>query len=187
MAQQDEYKGSCFRCGYLALRHRTTRRLDEAEDTFRSIAREPTTYAPTLYEPLPVCFARTANLVDEVAQLVKARLKTPEDRERYGLPADGVGFDPTRASGLGEFVQERIQFDRRCPDWVKWDQGFTPKEHREILDRNSLLKWRFAELALVLLTIAAILATGWFGRVTIINNIEQPSPASQSEKGSNGP
>jgi len=29
-----------------------------------------------------------------------------------------------------------------CPDFTPWFLGFTPKEHREILDRQKLLEWQ---------------------------------------------
>jgi hypothetical protein len=41
-----------------------------------------------------------------------------------------------------------------------------------MLDRNLDRKLTFVEFVLVLATIIAILFAGWYGRTTIINNIE---------------
>jgi hypothetical protein len=32
--------------------------------------------------------------------------------------------------------------DRECPSWNYWQQGFTPKEHREMIDRQRLLEFQ---------------------------------------------
>ena len=32
--------------------------------------------------------------------------------------------------------------ERECTFFTKWQQGFTPKEHREMIDRQAMLKWQ---------------------------------------------
>ncbi|MDA1218793.1 MAG: hypothetical protein O2909_05060, partial [Chloroflexi bacterium] len=31
---------------------------------------------------------------------------------------------------------------RRCPSWVEWIPGYSPKEHREMMDRQRLLEFQ---------------------------------------------
>ena len=35
-----------------------------------------------------------------------------------------------------------IDDDRTCQEFTKWRQGFTPKEHREMLDRKDFREWQ---------------------------------------------
>lgn len=49
-----------------------------------------------------------------------------------------------------EYKQERsenrvlavLQRERDCPSFREWQQGFSPKEHREMMDREKMLKWQ---------------------------------------------
>jgi hypothetical protein len=34
------------------------------------------------------------------------------------------------------------QDDRDCKEWAEWHQGFTPKEHKEMIDRKEMLAWQ---------------------------------------------
>ena len=66
--------------------------------------------------PFPVCFVSAVNL-------------------RFEIDA------PTQ-----EAIMEVIVFKDRsdCPGWTPWQQGFTPKEHREMLDRKEEREWNRA-------------------------------------------
>lgn len=35
-----------------------------------------------------------------------------------------------------------LRTEQDCPSFTTWQQGFTPKEHREMLDRERLTKWQ---------------------------------------------
>ncbi len=35
-----------------------------------------------------------------------------------------------------------INEERECSGFIKWQQGFTPKEHREMMDREKILAWQ---------------------------------------------
>jgi len=35
-----------------------------------------------------------------------------------------------------------LQSERDCAEFTPWCQGFTPKEHQEMLDRQRLLEWQ---------------------------------------------
>jgi hypothetical protein len=59
-----------------------------------------------------------------------------------------------RRDDVAKEVSGEIQQDRKCRFFTKWRQGFTPKEHREMLDRELRIKeerrWRIAEIILIL-------------------------------------
>ena len=146
----------CETCGFLALRNRYTGTLDEAPDSYRRTGWRPILQQPEEvqqikgreYIPKPIvqpysgqatCFAGVAHLGPNPP--LGANLEI------------GIAVDP-------KFVLPVLQKERNCDnlgEWVKWIQGFTPKEHREMLDRqwqieterkrrNSDRWWRVAEL-----------------------------------------
>lgn len=104
----------CAECGFLALRNRVSRELVEVEGPLRQSANAPMPRTPTepreLYERTPLCFARARQLQDEVSN---------DDRHE---------------------LLRVFQRDRDCPSFTTWQQGFTPKEHRDMLDRQWLLE-----------------------------------------------
>lgn len=76
--------------------------------------------------------------------------RTPEKLDGDNFPTCFV-----RSFDLGQEVNERIghgdvlnavkdiiQKERICDHFIKWERGFTPKEHREMMDRARLLKWQ---------------------------------------------
>lgn len=113
----------CSDCGFLTVRNVTTRGLEEAGDDFREKASIPTIDPQggrphAQHEQRPLCFARCHNLGDEISKGIVA------------------GTDEVRS------VKQVIHNERECGEFVKWQQGFTPKEHREMIDRQSDRKWR---------------------------------------------
>jgi len=178
----------CAECGFLALRDKKTGLLVEVIDDYRVSGRVPegvTAYKE--YHNYPICFAMAYDLMPEVEQAAKKQFKD-------------------KSNDWGSYVLEVINSERRCPPnrevlgFTKYQQGFTPKEHREMLDRERLLQWqeereksdrsfriqesganrryRIAELILVAFTIGAILFTAFWGRDTepTINIITPDSP-----------
>jgi hypothetical protein len=41
-----------------------------------------------------------------------------------------------------EKVRSEIQRERECKSFTTWKSGSTPKEHREMIDREAMLKWQ---------------------------------------------
>lgn len=39
-------------------------------------------------------------------------------------------------------IRSVIQNDRTCALFTEWHQGFTPKEHQEMMDRKAMLEWQ---------------------------------------------
>ncbi len=114
----------CADCGFLAARNRTTRELDEAEGLFREYGTAPIVYDKTGrnpyagWEQILVCFARSHDLGGEVAEF---------------------GAKDGQKNIAVHYV---INQDRECKSFTKWSQGSTPKEHREMMDREEWRKWR---------------------------------------------
>ncbi len=113
----------CAGCGYLSVRIKVDSSLGEASVDFRErveVAQGTDDKGGNqhpLHENIPLCFARCHYLGDAV-----------KDIKRRDNPF--------------EEVKEIIQKDIDCEEFTEWQQGFTPKEHRETIDREKMLKWQ---------------------------------------------
>lgn len=58
-----------------------------------------------------------------------------------------------------EPIRQVLERERDCKPFTKWQQGFTPKEHREMIDRDKMHKWHIIEL--VILIVGNLLAAGF--------------------------
>ena len=67
------------------------------------------------YESIPFCLERAAN-----------------------LPVEYRNNKVENPSALLEILEQ----DRSCESFVEWQQGFTPKEHKEMLQEAELRKWQ---------------------------------------------
>jgi hypothetical protein len=104
----------CDGCGFLSMRRRSDRALCEVEGPIRQTGEVPleaSSPSSNLYEDAPVCYARAADLAKEL---------------RGTRPADRLAV---------------IQKDRDCASFTPWQQGFSPKEHREMIDSAALREW----------------------------------------------
>jgi len=125
----------CKDCGFLSLRNEFTGQLDEASGPYRVSGEPPAWRKPSIssgglganrsggldfpYRTTPICFVMEFDLLAE-------HLKTGPD---YG-----------QMDVSGELAKEIISKERHCAAFTKWHQGFTPKEHREMLDRQWRIK-----------------------------------------------
>lgn len=110
----------CAECGFLAARNITTRELEEAEETFREKGITPLIgqlqgRPMARHESLPLCFARAYNLLDEFKEF--------------------AGKDNPDYTSVHFVIYE----ERECEAFTEWQQGFTPREHKDMLDQQ---KWR---------------------------------------------
>jgi hypothetical protein len=188
MAKLDTGKGRCDTCGFLVLRFWTDTGLYEATQEYREKGADEG-LSGSLSRP-PLCLVQAARIDLEVEANIKAT----------------AGSD--MSIGPPSIVAVIQKPDRRCSMWRQWIPGFTPKEHRELLDRERQLKWqteesrrnrnyRLIELVLVIFTIGAILVAAFIERSSqptiIINTSDQPSvtqgtqSGEQSTPGSNAP
>ena len=108
-------KVRCVECGFLAVRHQYTRGLDEVD----ADARKTWTWASTIYEGykgariyggLPICF----------------RMAHP------------LGEEANSRGGQPDVCVKTIEAPRECEDFDEWQQGFTPKEHQEVINAKEL-------------------------------------------------
>ena len=109
----------CAECGFLAIRNQHTRELHEVEASMRKEWATPKTIIGSLknvhiYEGLPLCFRRSPDFPDE-------------------------SIGNTTAS---EQIIEVINGDHPCDHYTPWQQGFTPKEHQEMLNEQRMLEWQ---------------------------------------------
>ena len=160
----------CADCGFLSLRNQYTGTLDEAPEGFRADGAAPSLRDRQAkgvqsilgdmgymfpWEDVPICFARAFPLVDEVR------------------------WD--QGNVIPEAVKEAVEKPRKCPPagvklgFTKWSQGFTPKEHRDIMDRERMLRWQRIELAVIgvavpLLIIGATIAGAFIERGSLFRD-----------------
>lgn len=82
------------------------------------------------FQQTPVCFARKADFQEEL-------------RTRYSVGR--------------ERIVALLSQERNCSAFTPRQQGFTPKEHREMLDRRWERKWRVIEMIVVGIAIPALI------------------------------
>ena len=111
----------CRDCGFLAMRNVETRKLEEAEETLRNTGQIPAQHRMKRHESLPVCFMAAVN-----------------------LRAEATGEDPVH-------VLEIVNRERQCAAFTNWNVGYTPKEHREMLDRGEERRQRRIDAGLLAL------------------------------------
>ena len=127
----------CANCGYLSVRSKIDYGLAEPATDFRERGTVAIGYDAqghnqhSLHEPIPLCLARQSYLIDATKNI-----------KNKGNPF--------------EEVKAIIQKDMDCKGFAQWQQGFTPKEHREMADRRSDRKWHWVELGLTLAVGATI-------------------------------
>ncbi len=114
----------CADCGYLAVRNINSYCLDEAGSDFRekgavALGREYGRNQYNLHEQRPVCFVQRYDLRGEIKSVFVAGKK------------DETGC-----------VLQVITKERECSEFTDWQQGFTPKEHREMLDRQWMIDFQ---------------------------------------------
>jgi hypothetical protein len=122
----------CADCGFLALRNQFTGQLDEGDEDYRRTGMPPLrkksnqpggprSFLDNPYDfPFanpPICFVQAFNLGDEFS------------------------VEPSQI--LPEMALDVLKNERDCGErelFTSWQQGFTPKEHREMLDRQRRLQ-----------------------------------------------
>lgn len=110
----------CAECGYLSARNEKTRKLEEIEEE----SRHDGNIHKQLYVHIPICFVRSYNLTEETKLL---RHEDTTDRKELDWR---------------KYVKEIINKERECEPFTEWHQGYEPKEHQEMIDREKMLKWQ---------------------------------------------
>lgn len=104
----------CSDCGFLAMRMRVSRELVEAEQDLRKSGSYPSLPSGYVHDPYPICFVSHRNFKNE------------------------IGSEYHSISGTVTAVQKTHD----CEHFTKWQQGLTPKEHREMLQLKEEREWR---------------------------------------------
>ena len=139
----------CKDCGLLTLRNRVNRELIEADQPFRERP-QSVEIAIIRHNGLPLCFARAFDLAaefdaanqdrmsraDEIAQAQQAEQVRRGQPPRMGIITETEG---DRRREAARTVSAR---ERDCASFTPWRQGFTPKEHLEMLDRVERQRWQ---------------------------------------------
>ena len=144
----------CSECGFLASRNVQTRRLEETELEIRAEGALTIAYNTgkpfDKYEP-PICFKQAPDF------------KFIPYSEETTLQWNKVSKN----------VYDEIQRDRECKFFTKWRQGFTPKEHQEMLDREIRIRldekcrvderrWHIGEIILIVVLSGLFILLGAF-------------------------
>jgi len=124
----DSLTHKCSECGFLALREADTHLLLEAPQRYRTLGNVPLSPARInreLADRMPLCFVQKRDFLDSLMAW-----------KDYPSPSNLSPDDVVR------LITEEIS----CDDddgFTPWRQGFTPKEHRELLDRDKLLQLEY--------------------------------------------
>jgi len=127
----------CSECGFLAVRNTKSRQLEETEQDIRETGVIERLFDDServheigsgypRYEP-PLCFIGAIDLRTETG--------------KYG-------------EGTQERIKSAINEERECGSFTQWQQGFTPKEHREMIDRKWEKKWHWIEIGIIIVVTA---------------------------------
>lgn len=108
----------CKECGFLAIWRYVPRELSEAHEDFRETGKLETDISEDGRQYYPKCFMRRAPLQGEVLAIIQ------------------------RGQVTSQAVLNVINYERECNYVTQWIQGFSPKEHREMLDREELYRDR---------------------------------------------
>ena len=114
----------CRTCGFLTLRRKDTLELVVADRWFRERGFVEPVYAPQ-FEQKMYCAVRKSNL--------------EEEKDGIRLAEGGPAAQPSKRLDVIKLPRPECE-SGELQRWVRWEPMFTPKEHREILFREILLK-----------------------------------------------
>jgi hypothetical protein len=110
----------CADCGFVALRRIESAALVEADSQYRESGYPIQPMRAVTQESsvadYPVCFLRKWPLQEEII-------------DSQGIPVGSIT----------EATVDVLTRQRPCDGFTEWQQGFSPKEHREMLDRKWLM------------------------------------------------
>ena len=103
---------TCDKCGFIGVRNIKTRELEEVEDNQRNTGQPILTRINSLGDTVP----RHEKIPECIMQA-----------------EDFATLPPLSSQPLPLFY---MQLARQCQHFIKWQKGLTPKEHKEIIDRQ---------------------------------------------------
>lgn len=106
-------KVKCSECGYLALWHSDHARIDEAPEEFRKTGEVPANFiGKEVHRPWPLCFARAVDI----------------DKQTEGKSSAAI--------------RKIVNAPRACDKFTDWLQGYSPREHHDMLQLDRQLEWQ---------------------------------------------
>lgn len=156
----------CSDCGFLGLRQNRTGRLREAIEDFRKQGS-----AAGGWNDYPLCAIRAADLDGECAtqRPIEQQMRDDEGVDRVQVTIRAQGRETTETHPYDNpravtraAVRYVISRERDCTEFIEWHPGFTPQDHRRMLDqrwreaqedarRRSERRWRLFEMGMLLL------------------------------------
>jgi hypothetical protein len=128
----------CSECGFLSLFYQDQEELRYADKQYRAEGKPlPRRSVPDT----PICFLNKYSLDKEVEEM-------KEGSPYFQLTPDGMGGFAKHPEWRERHYQANLAViteERSCNGFEKWNPWINPKEHREMLDRNSERKWRIIE------------------------------------------
>lgn len=124
-------KHKCIDCGYLSRRNSETHNLDEVERDENGRVASGNYQSDIMYS-LSICFARERKLQSEYRKI-----------EKFEIERGILNSITTN--------EQVVTIIRKCKSFTKWQQGFTPKEHREMMDREREKRFHIIEIILILI------------------------------------
>ena len=131
----------CADCGLIAWRHRETGQLVEVHEGYRRDFVYPSAISAFKF---PMCTMAKRDIRtecdDEGNRLALSHLETPVDWKE-----------------MANFVRKILTSEYHCSEFAQYQMGFSPQEHREMLDRKWMIEherrsqrvdraWRFVEI-----------------------------------------
>ena len=108
----DTEQKSCATCGFLAVKDANSHGLESASASFRENGTvEKRADNQPLHQTVPLCFVRARDLKEYIG------------------------------SKQAEQIRSRLNAAIECDEHVPWLQGYSPKEHREMLINDKLLSY----------------------------------------------
>ena len=128
----------CSECGFIAARTWKTNEFVEIEEEKRCSGEIGNEFSR--FQPAPVCFINSFNIKEEIEILREAAHDGPS-QDSMG------GYIPPH---WGIHVKAVLNTERKCKPFRKHQQGFTPKEHKEMVDREQERKWHLITILLII-------------------------------------
>ena len=144
----------CIDCGFLAVRNENNHHLEEARRDASGLIKEIQYEFHQGKNIQPLCFVNRVNLPFAYTEVQMSTQYLIDNETKINIV---------------------LKKERDCDLFREYQQGFTPKEHREMMDRERFQEWqdkqrkedkRWRVIELVVISVVAILAAtiGWFLR-----------------------
>jgi hypothetical protein len=125
MSDSTPKKTCCADCGFLSYPNKAAHSLEEVDCEERQHGKlHAENIGSTSYFgfiPSPVCFVMAFDLPDEIQQTYNQATSEQEKNES---------------------TKKVIDRPRECKSFCRWQQGFSPKEHKEMMDSANIMKWQ---------------------------------------------